>query len=283
MLRIPIWFSLQPGESAEKQLVIDVPRLLDDRKQTDGKQPSPDSISERAFGRVTYKVQTGKVGGWTKASVLLLANNRAIDQIVTVQCLGECEGPMPTGRVSGAPRLYAMLQDAPPADISLFLTEFEPGQLHGVLVSRASVNGRSLWIWNTTRSALGFSNVLRKTIIKPYKDLDSRDELLANGDSFSDFVFANTVEGQEAKEAFRQLVIDSSKWQLGDGAAPKSVFVHFDFAEADEGPMIVPIGLMTFTDANGKRDFVGHHIMIEQPMKVPRYGRPAQCIANGSC
>lgn len=276
----PARLSLQPGESAEKQFVIDLPRLLDDRRQTGSAQPSLDSIIERAFGRVTYGVQTGAAAGWTKASVLLLANNRAIDQIVTAQCIGECTGPMPSGRVSGSPRLYALLQDAPPADISLFLTELEPGQLHGVLISRTPVNKRSVWIWNTTRGATGFAKVLRKTIGQLYKDLDSREELLAKGRDLSDFVFADTADGRQAMEALRQLVIDSSQWMLGDGMRPKSLFVHFDFADADEGPMIVPIGLMTFTNTSGNRDFVGHHLMIEQPMMVPRYGRPQQCAAN---
>lgn len=278
----PERLSLQPGESAEKELVIDVPRLFADREHSmgEGESESLDSIVERAFGRVTYAVQTGATGGWTKAGVLLLANNRGIDQIVTTQCIGECEGSMPAGRISGAPRLLAMLQDAPAADISLFLTEFEPGRLHGVLVSGEPVNGSTSWTWDTTRGAAGFANLLRQTIAQMYNEFDARDELLSKGSALSDLVFGDTAAPNEALEVFRQLVIRSSQWQNGDGLAPKSLFVHFDFADADEGPMIVPIGLMTFTDAAGKPDFVGHHLMIEQPMLVPRYGVPAQCTSK---
>src|SRR5262249_33992709 len=133
---------------------------------------------------------------------------------------------------------------------------------------------------NTTREAAGFANYLRTTISQLFTALDSRDELLAKGDILSDFVFADTAEGRDALEAFRQLVIGSSKWQLGDGVTPKSLFIHFDFADADEGPMILPIGFMTFRDAKDNRDFVGHHLMIEQPMKLPRYNLPTQCIRN---
>ena len=276
----PERLTLQPGESAENEFVIDVPRLLTDRSEVDGPEQSVDATVERAFGRVVYGVQTGAASGWTKASVLLLANNRAIDQIVTTQCIGECTEPRPSGRVSGSPRLYALMQEAPPADISLYLTELEPGTLHGVLRSQTPVNGRSLWVWSTTRGTTGFANLLRKSIGQLYKDFDSREELLVKGDNLSDLVFADTAEGAEALEAFRQLVIESSKWQLGDGIAPKSLFVHFDFADADEGPMIVPIGLMTYADAAGQREFVGHQLMIEQPMMVPHYGRPAQCASN---
>jgi hypothetical protein len=298
---------LQQGESAEKTFTIDVPRLLQGRQQErrpassmgagltrvsyevaglaerpaaaasspDGRDPHGAALAtliERAFGQVTFKVKTGSAEGWTKASVVLLANNRPIDQVVTTQCIGQCADPMPTGRVPGSPRLYALLQEAPPADISLFLTELEPARLHSVLVSREPVDGRSVWIWDTTRAAPGFANFLSKTISKLYKDIESREELLRKGLTLSDLLFADTDQGRQALRAFGQLLARSSRWQQGDGAAPKSLFVHFDFAATDEGPTIVPVGLMTFTDAQGQPEFVGRHLMIEQPMRLPRYG-----------
>lgn len=278
----PDRLSLQAGEAALKPLSIDVPRLLSDRQTLQIPTTSIDAVIERAYGSVSYGVQAGATQGWVQASVLLMANNRGLDQIITTQCIGECTGPPPDGRVPGSPRLIALLQQADAADISLFLTDLGWGWVHGVLVSKTPVNGRSMWKWSTsypTDKAL--ANVVETAFKDKYNDIDSRDELLRKGEQLSRLVFAGSDEGKEASRAFDQLVQESAQWQLGDGLSPKSLFFHIDFVGREGLPMMLPIGLMTVTLAGGVRDFAGHHLMIEQPMlKQPSYGAPKQCTAN---
>lgn len=282
LLADPDRLSLQAGESPLKQLVVDVPRLLGDRQTLEKPMISTDEALERAFGSVSYGIQAGATPGWVQASVLLMANNRGLDQIVTTRCIGECTGPPPDGRVSGSPRLMALLQQADSVDISLFLTDLQQGWVHGVLVAKTPVNGRSMWMWNTSyKSDVAFANVLETAFKDKYNDIDSRDQLLKKGEQLSRLVFAGTPAGLEAKAAFNQLVQESAQWQGGDGLAPKSLFFHFDFVGKEGIPMMLPVGLMTVTLAGGVQDFAGHHLMIEQPMlKQPSYGAPKQCAAN---
>ena len=144
-----------------------------------------------------------------------MANNRGLDQIVTTRCIGECTGPPPDGRVSGSPRLMALLQQADSVDISLFLTDLQQGWVHGVLVSKTPVNGRSMWMWNTSyKSDVALANVLETAFKDKYNDIDSRDELLKKGEQLSRLVFAGTAAGLEAKAAFDQLVQESAQWQV---------------------------------------------------------------------
>lgn len=277
----PKHLALEPGESPRKRLVVDVPRLLDDARNPPSVAPSSIDVAiERAFAHVSFKVRAGTVNGWTKASVLLMAKNRAIDQVITTQCVGECPEPMPTGRVPAATRLYALMEDAAPPDVSLFLTELEPNQLHGVLVSLAPVDGQNAWVWNTQRTKEDFANLLATTITRRYQDINSRDELLGRGETIANLVFPESGEGDHARAALRQLMIASSKWLFGDGNIPKTLFVHFDFPGISDAPTIVPIGLMALQGADGKPDFVGRHFMVEQMMKLPRYGAARDCVGN---
>lgn len=282
LLADPDRLSLQAGESPEKTLVIDVPRLLGDRRTTQIPTDSVDAVIERAFGSVSYGVQAGATQGWLQASVLLMANNRGLDQIVTTHCIGECEGPQPDGRVSGPPRLLALMQKAESADISLFLTDLKQGWVHGVLISATPVDGKTMWMWNTNYTTdVSFANALETAFRDTYNDLDSRDQLLKKGESLARLVFAGTDPGLTAKAVLNQLVQQSEREQFPGGQGLKSLFFHFEFIGKEGIPMVLPIGLMTVTNSAGAPDFAGRHLMIEQPMlKQPSYGASAQCTAN---
>lgn len=277
----PKHLALEPGESPRKRLVVDAPRLLDDtRNPPSGAPSSIDAAIERAFAHVSFKVRAGTANGWTKASVLLIAKNRAIDQVITTQCIGDCPEPMPQGRVPAATRMHALMEDSTPPDLSLFLTELEPNQLHGVLVSLVPVDGQNAWVWNTQRTKEDFANLLATTITKRYQDINSRDELLSRGETIANLVFPASGEGDQARAALRGLMISSARWLAGDGAKPHTLFVHFDFPGISDAPTIVPIGLMTLLRADGKPDFVGRYFMIEQMMKLPHYGAARDCVGS---
>ena len=213
-------------------------------------------VVERAFGADLRRADRSEQG-WDRASVLLMANNRGIDQIVTTHCIGECTWEPPEGRISGSPRLLAMLQEADSADIALFLTEFEQGSVDGVLVSgepvRVSTRGRGTHCAKVTPLRMCWRQRSRAQGASIHAS-----ELLSKGIASSGLVFGGTAAGSQAQDVSTNSR-KSSQWQLGEGEGTQEPVRPFRFLGEEGQPRIVPAGLMTFIDAAGKPDFVGHH------------------------
>ena len=270
----------QEGEATDKEFSVDLRRILGGDADFVPDDASALDALGSAYGTVSFELRTGAQEGWTRTAILLLKNNRAIDQIITAHCIGTCTEPRPAGRVPGSERLAALLQDSPGADVALFLTELEERRLHGVLVAQQPIDGRTTWIWNTTRSGEGFRDYLQTTVIDVFDALDTRERLLEKGSGLADFVFPPTPAADAAREVLAGLADRSSGWRPGDAQPPLSLFVHFDFARGDERMTIVPIGLMTYRRADGSSDFIGHAMAVEQPMNRPSYSQSAECAAR---
>jgi hypothetical protein len=270
VLTDPSFLTLDVGETGHKTIDIDLSLM-------NAEGTRAEEWIGLALGRVEFQLTSGNLSGWTYVSVVLFKDNRALDQVIARYCVSECEGGTPFGRVPGPDTLAALLNDAVPTDAALFLTELQPGHLHGIFVTAKPIKNRRFWVWSTRQSGADFLVDLKTMVGKSFQNFDTPPELLLKrGENLADFVFPPASDAKDARAAFQDFVEGSADATTIARATP-SLFVKFDFDAPGEGLLVVPIGLMAVELATGKSDFLGRRVMIEQPLLRPRYSRGDAC------
>jgi hypothetical protein len=264
------------GETISRPLIIDVDAL----REPVALNNSWFSVSKAAvasLGNVEYRVRTKSRAGWTSAAVLLIKDNRALDQIIAQFCVSKCgDSSPPAGTVPGPATLAALLEDSQESDGSLFLTELEPNRLHGVLVLAQPQNGQHVWTWSVARSGQSFYEYLRSTIVAQFRDLDTRAQLLVKGQALADFIFPALSDAEAAQRAFETFVSVRRPSLPDRRKGLARLFVKFDFRPVDQSLVILPMGLLVVKTAQGD-DFLGRHVAIEQPLSRASYRQTSVC------
>ena len=148
LLTDPDFLRIDENDSRHKKLDIDLSLLNLKESEIEGG-------IQQSLGAVEYSLTSGAREGSTYVAVVLIKDGRALDQVIASYCTGHCEAGAPSGRVPGADTLLALFNNAKPTDATLFLTELQPGELHGVFLVSEPIRGQRFWTWSIRESGGG--------------------------------------------------------------------------------------------------------------------------------
>lgn len=241
------------------------------------------------FGRVTFRVRTLDIVGWTSVALSVWVERRIpVDEVIFEVCVGSAESDCPSAAASprglrgiDAIRAATTPGEAPHPDVALQFAELRSGSVLGVLrCNRCSDWGENQFLtWDLGRSAAELSEFLDETLLDGLERasgaLDRTTFRDIGGDLFNTLFREIGPDAEEAREAFIGFVAESLEARQEE----RSVFVRFLTPGADRSFMF-PLGLMAVPVPGRDPVLLGLEFRVESPLWIQDYSGTDTCLSD---
>ena len=217
------------------------------------------------FGSVRFDgIKTRGKEGTGYIGVAIWHNGKPVDDFSLAFCISS------SSCKDGPPKLASRERQSLPGNLSsipaaaLHFFDLGSDKVAGVFWNNR--NPGKFTIWDTGRSKNGFYDQLGTIIIPNLNKSATPEDWLSNGSALFSLLFPdNTKGGAESGLQFKKYIKEQIKTKPFENDKPPLLFVRFTENKADL-PFIIPIGLVAVDTGNGKKDFIGFHYKIEEPL-----------------
>jgi len=288
------YFEKPNDQNIRKNMIIDLDkiRIIQERKDkfrddnVDNKWldivESNKEESVYVFGHTVFSLTTRKdcQDGWASVAIVLFHENRPIDEMKAVFCIGKCkEEERP--KINYKPSSFEFLSEkSHPPDGSLYLLELEKGKLVGLFCTESSDPGLHINCTNLDNDLNKVS--MDKQMNKIFSELgkyDSEEALKRTGKTLMENIFGNEI--QPAYKIFKSFVRKKIIATKSSKTRP-SLFVRVVTGDGEVSPYI-PYGLLLITADNDDDTafFLGQHFRVITPLPQRQsYAYNQNCISN---
>jgi hypothetical protein len=234
------------------------------------------------FGHAEFSLTTRKncQDGWATVGIVLFHENRPIDEMKAVFCIGECKAEEKPKMHSRPSSFEFFTEKSQPPDGSLYLLELDRGKLVGLFCTESTAPGLPINCTNLDNDLNKAS--LDKQMKKIFSELslyDSEKDLKRAGKTLMQNIFGDEI--QPAYKKFKGFVREKIRL-AGLSKKNPSLFVRIVTADGEVSPYI-PYGLLLITAENALEEdfFLGQQFRVITPLPQRQsYAYNQSCVSN---